>query len=188
MGNVVFNNVKKEVRCQEVTAQVHQVRGQQQGEEWAIVRVRTIQVLEVHKGTGFPRARRSDSMNLEHIALSIADRSEIEDFYLEVLGMKLIRTFQLDRGLAGDIFGIAESPDVFLLQKDQLQFEVFLASEKPAHGFVHICISTTHREAMLEKAARLSYRFFRLKREYSDLVFISDKSGNVFEVKEAGQD
>lgn len=102
-------------------------------------------------------------MKLEHLALSIRDRNEIKRFYRDILGMKVIRNFQMDKDLA---------------------FDIFLSSQKHPHGFDHICISTTQREALVKKAKQNSYRVFRLKREHSDLVFISDMSGNTFEVKQ----
>lgn len=123
-------------------------------------------------------------MKLEHLALSIRDRNEIKRFYQDILGMKVIRNFQMDKDLAFDIFRLTESPEVFLLQKDGLQLEIFLSSQKHPHGFDHICISTKQREALVKKAKQDSYRVFRLKREHSDLVFISDMSGNTFEVKQ----
>lgn len=122
-------------------------------------------------------------MNLEHIALCIRDREEIEDFYQDILGMKLIRSFPLDKILAFDIFGMAESPEVFLLEKDQVQFEIFLSPKRHPHGFDHICISTVGRDEIMKKARESSYRVFRQKRDHSDLVFISDKNGNTFELK-----
>ncbi|MEA3460467.1 MAG: VOC family protein [Bacteroidota bacterium] len=123
-------------------------------------------------------------MKLEHVALSIKDRDEIERFYQDILGMTMIRSFQMDKSLAFDIFRLTESPEVFLLQKDELQLEIFLSPQKHPHGFDHICISTAQRDALVEKAKQNSYRVFRLKREHSDLVFISDMSGNTFEVKQ----
>ena len=126
-------------------------------------------------------------MKLEHVALSIADRSEIEDFYQDILGMELLRSFTLSKALAKDIFGMEVDTEVFLVQNDSLQLELFLSQEKSAPGFEHLCISVAEREEMLEKAMPHSYKVFRLKREYSDLVFLSDHSGNVFEVKEANQ-
>ena len=43
-------------------------------------------------------------MSLEHLALSLSDRNEIE----------LVKSFMLDRSLSNDMFGIDESPDVYL--------------------------------------------------------------------------
>lgn len=126
-------------------------------------------------------------MNLEHVALRIADRREIEDFYQDILGMELLRSFALSKALSKDVFGIEAETEVFLVQNDSLQLELFLRPGKPAPGFEHLCISVAAREILLEKAMTNSYKVFRLKREYSDLVFLSDHSGNIFEVKEANQ-
>ena len=124
-------------------------------------------------------------MKLEHVALAVSDRKEIERFYQNIIGMKVIKSFHLDQALANAIFGIAKNTEVVLLEKDHLQLEIFIQPEIMDHGFDHICISTTQREALVEKANRHSYKVFRLRREYSDLVFISDFSGNIFEVKES---
>lgn len=126
-------------------------------------------------------------MKLEHVALSITDPNEIERFYQNILGMQVVRSFQLDRALAFDIFGIDEKPEVFLMQKGSLQLEIFLSPVKHDRGFDHVCISTTQREELVKRAVGNSYRCFRLTREHSDLVFISDKSGNTFEVKESNR-
>ena len=90
-------------------------------------------------------------MKLEHVALSVTDRNEIERFYQDILGMTVIRSFQMDEALAFD----------------------------------HIWISTMQREALVKKAKQNSYRVFHLKREHTDLVFISDNIGNTFEIKES---
>ena len=124
-------------------------------------------------------------MKLEHVALHVKDRREISDFYQDILGMELVRSFTLDRKLASDIFWLKESPEVFLMQKDQLQFEIFLSPAQNTRGFSHVCISSTHRDEMIENASRHSYRVLRLKREYSDLVFLWDHFGNAFEVKDS---
>jgi catechol-2,3-dioxygenase len=126
-------------------------------------------------------------MKLEHVALHIKDRREISDFYQDILGMELVRNFTLNKTLASDIFWLEESPQVFLMQKGQVQFEVFLSLTRFTPGFSHVCISSSNREKMMENAARHSYRVLRLMREHSDLVFIWDHYGNAFEVKEASQ-
>jgi len=123
-------------------------------------------------------------MKLEHLALSISDRNEIERFYQGILGMTLVHSFTMEKSLAFDIFRLSESPEVFLMQKDGLQLEVFLSPNKHPHGFDHICISSSSREEIIKKAKQNLYRCFRMKREQSDLVFISDKCGNTFEVKQ----
>lgn len=126
-------------------------------------------------------------MKLEHVALTITDYNEIEHFYHEILGMNEIKSFVLERVLARDIFGIEEETKVFLLQKDKLFLEIFLTPELCVTGFNHMCISITNREEIVEKAIQHSYKCLRLKREYSDMIFITDNSGNIFEVKQSSE-
>ena len=122
-------------------------------------------------------------MKFEHVALSITDYNEIEQFYHDILGMREIKRFTLNKALSINIFGIEKETAVFQLQKDKVLLEIFLTPEKRDPGYNHICISTNNREEIVKKATQHSYKCLRLKRENSDLIFITDKSGNIFEVK-----
>ena len=124
-------------------------------------------------------------MKLEHVALTITDSNDIGHFYHEILGMKEVKSFVLDKVLAGDIFGIEEETKVFLLQKDNLLLELFLTGGQCVHGFNHICISLTNREEIVKRAIQNSYRCLQLKRGNSDMVFVTDNSGNIFEIKQS---
>lgn len=123
-------------------------------------------------------------MKFEHIALMIQNPQEVENFYEEILGLKKEREFKLDGELAGSIFGIPRETSVVQLQNEALMLELFLVPESPEPGFRHTCLSFKNREAIIERVNRMGYRCFRLKRTYSDLVFIRDGSGNIFEIKE----
>ena len=122
-------------------------------------------------------------MKLEHIAISVSDKSEIKEFYYNILEMNEVRSFILNKALARQIFNIAEEVSVFLMQKDELLFEIFVTKKQYKQGFRHICISIKNREELIKKAEQKAYKCIRIKREFSDLVFIKDKSGNIFEIK-----
>ena len=123
-------------------------------------------------------------MKLAHIALSVSDHKEIEKFYTNVLGMKQIKNFVLRKDLASNIFGINEEIIVFLLQKDRVVFEIFITTVYKKQAFDHVCISIKNREEIINKALQKAYKVVRIKREIFDLIFIKDKSGNIFELKE----
>ena len=123
-------------------------------------------------------------MKLEHIALTISGAKEIQDFYVNVPGLREIKNFVLKNEIAQEIFNINKDITVFLLQKDDLYFEIFVSNEKLKQGFNHICISVKDREKLVEKSEAQNYKCIRIEREFSDLIFIKDKSGNIFEVKE----
>ncbi|RLD75659.1 MAG: hypothetical protein DRJ07_17690 [Bacteroidetes bacterium] len=123
-------------------------------------------------------------MKLEHIALSVSDHKEIEKFYTNVLGIEQIKNFILRKELAANIFGINEEITVFLLQKDKVVFEIFITTEYRKQTFDHICISVKNREKFISKALLGGYKVTRIERELFDLIFVKDKDGNIFEIKE----
>lgn len=122
-------------------------------------------------------------MKLEHIALTVNHENEIRDFYQDVLGMEPARTFTLNAELAFSIFGADHEVPVFLLEKEGLVLEVFVSANEIPHGFNHICISVPERELFVQNAVDRNYDVTRIERDHGDLVFLSDKSGNVFEIK-----
>ena len=122
-------------------------------------------------------------MKLEHIAISVSDKSEIKEFYYNIFEMKEVRSFILNKALAKQIFNIEKEVSVFLVQKDELIFEIFVTKKQYKQAYRHICISVKNRKELIKKAEQKDYECICIKREFSDLVFIKDKSGNVFEIK-----
>ena len=122
-------------------------------------------------------------MNLEHIALNVTDPKEVIDFYQNVLGMVEIKNFILEKGLAKQFFGISKDTSVYLMQKDELFSELFIVNKSYNQGFNHICIEVEKREDIVSKAKDNSYKCIRREREHFDQIFITDKSGNIFEIK-----
>ena len=123
-------------------------------------------------------------MKLNHIAITITDVSEIEGFYKNLLGMKDVRRFEISKDKVIEIFGIEKEIVAYQLQKDDLVFEVFVLLQTFEKGFNHICISVPDREELVRKAIKNSYNVTRIKREHFDLIFVKDRSGNIFEIKQ----
>ena len=123
-------------------------------------------------------------MQLEHIALNILHPQEIENFYQNILGMTIIKNFTIGKDLAEQFFNISKDTLVYLMQKDDLLLELFVNERNIGSDFNHICITVTDREKIVKNANNNSYKCIRRKRDFSDQIFISDKSGNIFEIKE----
>lgn len=123
-------------------------------------------------------------MNLEHIALTITDHKEIKEFYQEILGFAEIKSFILQKELAREIFGFGKESRVFHLQKEDLLLELFLMPERFENVCNHICFSVPDREAIVNRAIRDGYACIRVRRQHSDMIFLKDKSGNLFEMKQ----
>ena len=115
-------------------------------------------------------------MKLEHIALTVIHQNEIEGFYVNILGMKVVKSFVLSAELANSIFKIGN-----------LLFEIFIGNFNISYGFNHICISVTDKASFIKNAISRNYKPLIVKRDYGDIVFVSDNIGNLFEIKEKTQ-
>ncbi len=124
-------------------------------------------------------------MKLEHIGITISEQGEINNFYQNILGFKQLKTFTLNKTLSGKIFNIPIDTPVCLIQKDNLILEIFIYPDKVKQNFNHICLSVKDRENLITKAEAQKYECIRIKRDIFDLIFIKDKSGNIFEIKES---
>ena len=122
-------------------------------------------------------------MNLEHIAISVNSFNEINDFYIEFLELKQLRNFVLDKDLSKNIFNVNTDIPVYLLNKGNLTIEIFVIDQVKRDQVNHICFSIHDREKLYKKAQEKAYECIRIKRESSDLIFIKDKSRNIFEIK-----
>ena len=123
-------------------------------------------------------------MKLEHIALTISEPADIKDFYLDILGMKEMKNFILNKSLANKIFNIDKEVSVYLLQKNDISLEMFILPGKNKHSFEHVCFAVNDREMLVENSLKQNYECIRIERDLFDLIFLKDKSGNVFEIKE----
>lgn len=123
-------------------------------------------------------------MKLNHIALTIQNKEELVSFYQNILGFSLEYQFEIDATLSGTIFGIDKQVEVYRYSKDNLHFEFFIATEKTMPAFAHIGLDVEDREAMAEKCKKAGYEVTRMEREEKyDLIFVRDKAGNKFELK-----
>ena len=123
-------------------------------------------------------------MKIEHVALTISDPAVINNFYRDLLDLKMEKTFHLSKKLADKIFHISKKTPVFILQKENLYLEVFVNFGQKERSFNHICLSVKNREELFLKAVNKNYDSIRIERDVFDLMFIKDKYGNIFEIKE----
>ncbi|MBN1633880.1 MAG: VOC family protein [Ignavibacteria bacterium] len=123
-------------------------------------------------------------MKLNHIGLNIQRKEEGVDFYQNILGFNLEHQFKLSPFLAEKIFCMGKRDEVFLYKKESLQFELFINSENTTPGFTHICIEVKDREKIVKKCENAGYPVTRIPRnDKPDILFIRDKAGNIFELK-----
>ena len=123
-------------------------------------------------------------MKLNHIALSIQNKEELTDFYQNILGFRLEYQYEIDATLSSTLFDIDKPAEVFRYSNEELHLEFFVAAAKTIPAFAHIGIDVEDREVIAEKCKKAGYQVIRVERkEKYDLLFVSDKTGNKFELK-----
>ena len=121
---------------------------------------------------------------LEHIGITINEESDIQAFYKDLLGLEEVQKFDLYKDLSEKLFGISNAVSVTYLSSEDLFLELFLTDRKQSPVYNHICISVRNRDSLIKKAESMGFLVTQIKRESKDdLLFIRDKSGNIFEVK-----
>ena len=123
-------------------------------------------------------------MKLNHIALTIQNKEDLIDFYQNILEFSFEYQYEIDPTLASTIFDIEEQTEIFRYSKDNLDLELFVSTEKTIPAFAHIGVDVADREMILEKCKKAGYEITRVERKDKyDLLFVSDKAGNKFELK-----
>ena len=122
-------------------------------------------------------------MKLEHVAITVSNDKELDNFYHDIFGFELIKKFELNKELSEKIFGISEITPVCLIQKEDLTLEIFISTKISTPKYNHICISIENREEIYKKAVEKDYDCICIKRDRSDLIFIKDSKCYVVGIK-----
>lgn len=127
-------------------------------------------------------------MKLNHVGLNIQGKEELVDFYQNILGFQPEHQFNLTPVLATKIFGIGKQVEVFLFKNDNLVLELFVYPGNTKQCFAHICIDVANREIIAKKCKNAGYPIKRIQRnDKPDILFVEDKAGNIFELKEVSE-
>jgi catechol 2,3-dioxygenase-like lactoylglutathione lyase family enzyme len=126
-------------------------------------------------------------MVIQHVALYNESLEKSDAFYGTLLGMQKVTRFPLPEKLSLSIFGRSSRYDVVQYGKDSVLFEIFIGSTREAcrNLVSHTCIAVEKRTEVIQKAKQMGFEVTIIPREGSDLMFIRDSAGNIFEVKEA---
>jgi catechol 2,3-dioxygenase-like lactoylglutathione lyase family enzyme len=126
-------------------------------------------------------------MRLLHSAARVSSREEATRFYQELLGLELLREYEIKPALTEKIFGFSQNYQILLYQLGDSQLELFVGptGKHEGSGVSHLCIGAGDREELKRKALKMGYRVNEIEREGThNLLFIYDADGNVFEVKD----
>ena len=122
-------------------------------------------------------------MALNHIGINIADTHEIKYFYEDILEFVPENNFPVPLEISQQFFGIDNKTDAHIVQSEDLLLELFVYDKPLNTGYAHLCLEVKNREKIARKCIENGYPVMRKEREKGDLLFVKDKAGNVFELK-----
>ena len=118
-----------------------------------------------------------------HVGITINISSDIKNFYVDILGLEIKNKFTLSKTISNQIFNIEKNVEVVIAGKEDFTVELFIAAEANYRNFQHICITVNEREKVIRETQNNDYPCYIIKRDTCDIVFIKDKSNNLFEIK-----
>ena len=129
-----------------------------------------------------------NEMYLNHIALTVSDSEEIENFYEDILSFRLKRRFLMDANIGWKFFNRKKETEVYFMECDGVGLEIFLSPEKGKKLFLHVCLEYPNAKVIHYKAKKRGYKTeVKINPGRNDTYFIWDKSGNMFELKEVSK-
>lgn len=121
---------------------------------------------------------------LNHIAIPLGFPDDIQDFFVGILGFAEKYRFEIEKEAAFSIFKIDRQTSVSVLEKNGLKLELFHTGELHNPGFAHICLNVDSIGDICRQAKNAGYPVVRIDRPSEKLAFITDRTGNLFEIKE----
>jgi catechol 2,3-dioxygenase-like lactoylglutathione lyase family enzyme len=119
----------------------------------------------------------------QHVALQCTDKEKAEIFFNEILGLTLIKTYELSEKLSEDIFEIKKRVNIMVYGNEKTYFEVFLTEQQIYHSFEHICIEIKDKETFIERCIKNGINPIYVKKGEKTLLFIRDFAHNLYEIK-----
>ncbi len=115
---------------------------------------------------------------LQHIALTMNDSEEIENFYEKVLLFNMQDKFSVNGEVTRQIFNVGGITDVYAMNHQDVQFKIFISPKKERKVFSHVCLAFWMAEITYNKAVKSGYKSLLKKCEGHNTYFIWNKSGN----------
>ena len=125
---------------------------------------------------------------IEHIGVASNTEEDSDKFFIELLGLKKIRSFTVSADLMEKFFGTKKEHKIVRYEKDSLSFEVFITDDesKAKDIFSHACILVKERDVFVDKASYMGFSIVKVPRKDSSgyYLFIKDRYQNLYEIKD----
>lgn len=126
-------------------------------------------------------------MKAEHIAVTSNSEAESDKFFIELLGLRKTRSFNVSADLIEQFFGVKKEQQIIRYENDDISFEIFITDDnsKSKDIFSHICLVVENRDEFVNKSLTMGYTTIKVPRKDSEgyYLFIKDLFGNLYEIK-----
>ena len=124
-------------------------------------------------------------MILNHVAIECSSDKRVEAFYKEILGMKKIKDFIVQRSTSQRVFHIDKEFRAMVYSRDNVTMEIFINENRVIadEQIPHLCLEVEDREELIVKCEKNHLEVIKIPKENGYLLFIRDFDGNLFEIK-----
>ena len=125
-------------------------------------------------------------MDLLHVALTSISEARADRFYVDLLGLRKAAPKILAGEIGRALFGVDRELTVINYIGEAAHFEVFVcgAAPTPLRRIEHACIAVENLPEFLRKCEDFQVEIIRVPKGKSQVAFIKDFDGNLFEIKE----
>jgi catechol 2,3-dioxygenase-like lactoylglutathione lyase family enzyme len=127
-------------------------------------------------------------MKIEHIAVGYHSEEESDRFFIELLGLKKVRSKIVSSDLMQRFFGVERDHKFVVYGNHEANFEVFITNEKgqAQDTYTHSCLLVDNRDELVVKASLMGFGIVKVPRQESGgyYLFITDSFNNLYEIKE----
>ncbi|MHA1782647.1 MAG: VOC family protein, partial [Promethearchaeota archaeon] len=103
-------------------------------------------------------------MNIEHFAIASNSEKDSDTFFINLLGLKKERSFEVSEELMEKFFGISKKQQIIRYVNELIVFEVFITDDdsKSKDIFTHICIKVKDREELIQKCQKFGFKYVKV--------------------------
>lgn len=122
-----------------------------------------------------------------HAGLRVSSEANARAVFEDLFGLERVKSFEAGADLMNNLFHVDKAVTVIVYQARQAAVEVFVAPDCDSRTvFDHICIESADRAAVMESARGMGFEIRAHARpDGSEIIFIKDTDGNLYEIKEA---
>ena len=126
----------------------------------------------------------NSSVCIGHVAVEGLDEQKSDLFFMDILGLKRVKSFTLSDSLSEEIFGIRKECSIVVYGNNMMQVEVFLTGRIKETSFDHLCLLVDNKQEFIRRCQQYGLHPVLVKKEKKQLLFVQDWSHNWYEIKE----